>query len=331
MVGIYVVGASLIVHADAGSRLGIFSDMVVYTSYAAILIQAFMDMNMAFNQYPRAAVSAERILQVLDRDTAVKDGSGASLQGSGRLEFRHVSFAYPGGREDVLHDISFTAEPGTTTAIIGATGSGKSTLVRLIPRLYDADSGEVLLDGAEVRKMKLADLHDRIGYASQRAILLTGTVRSNVEYGDNGRGKPGEAGVRKALEIAQAASFVSEMDGDIDAVISRGGTNVSGGQKQRLSIARSIAWKPEIYVFDDSFSALDYETDRALRQALKQETAGITTILVAQRIGTIRDADRILVLDRGRIVGEGTHQQLLKSCSVYQEIARTQLSREELA
>lgn len=333
MVGIYVIGAYLIAAADTGSRLLIFSDMVVYSSYAAILIQAFMDMNMAFNMYPRAAVASERVLEVLNTNTIVKDGSSRLSEEApkGTLEFDHVCFHYPGSREDILQDISFKVEKGKTLAIIGATGSGKSTIVNLIPRLYDAQSGRVLLDGKDVRSLTLKDLHDRVGYASQRAILLTGTVRSNVEYGDNGKVKTGEEGVRRAIRIAQAEKFVSEMDGGIDAEITRGGTNVSGGQKQRLSIARSIDWQPEVYVFDDSFSALDYQTDQQLRQALKKETAGITTVLVAQRIGTIRDADDIIVLDDGRIVGEGTHEQLMKNCQIYQEIAHTQLSAEELA
>ncbi|MCH4206969.1 MAG: ABC transporter ATP-binding protein/permease [Solobacterium sp.] len=332
MVGIYLVGAYLIASSDPGDQIAIFSDMVVYSSYAAILIQAFMDLNMAFNQYPRAAVSAERILQVLDTKTDVTDGTDSEpLQGKGTLEFQHVFFRYPGARSDVLHDISFKVESGKTCAIIGSTGSGKSTLINLIPRLYDPQAGKILIDGVDIRELSLKHLKDTIGYASQKAVLLRGTVASNVAYGDNDQLPRTDADITEALATAQALPFVERMDHGIDSEISRGGTSVSGGQRQRLSIARSICWHPQIYLFDDTFSALDFETDRRLRMALSQNHHDVTTLLVAQRIGTIRDADNILVLDQGRIVGQGTHSQLMHTCKIYQEIARTQLSEQELA
>lgn len=333
MVGIYLIGGMLISCSGSNDQLLIFSDMVVYSSYAAILIQAFMDMNMAFNQYPRAAVSAERIAAVLKMNSDTVDGNSTDIPKDriGFLEFRHVSFRYPGAREDALSDISFTAEPGKTTAIIGSTGSGKTSLINLIPRLYDPQSGMILIDGINIKEMTLKQLHDRIGYASQKAILLKGTVRSNIAYGDNDKEERDDDRIQDALETAQAAAFVNQMDDGIDSLITRGGTSVSGGQRQRLSIARTICWNPEIYLFDDTFSALDFETDRELREALKQKHADVTQILVAQRIGTIRDADEILVMDNGRIVGRGCHSELMKNCRIYQEIARTQLSEKELA
>jgi len=333
MAAIYITGAYIIVEANAGDRVSIFSDMIVYSSYAAILIRSFMDLNMVFNQYPRASVSAERILAVLDTESSVKDGDHpiTETKEKGKLEFRNVSFRYPGSSENVLEDISFTLEGGKTLAIIGATGSGKSTIVNLIPRLYELEQGEILVDDVNINDLSLDVLRSKVGYASQRAILFTGTVKSNVGYGDNLKHKPSDEEVWQAVDIAQARDFVEEKENGIDSVITRGGTNISGGQKQRLSIARSVAWKPEIYVFDDTFSALDYATDRKLRTALKEKTKGVSTLLVAQRIGTIRDADQILVLDEGKIVGRGTHQELMKNCQVYREIAQTQLSEEELA
>lgn len=330
MVGIYLIGAVLIASSDPSDQIAVFSDMVVYSSYAAILLQAFMDLNMGFNQYPRAAVSAERILQVLQAKPEEEDGIEQCPKQGGTLEFQHVSFRFPNTRADVLSDISFKVNAGTTTALIGSTGSGKSALINLIPRLYEPQSGKVLLDGVDIKKMSLKTLHDRLGVASQKAILIKGTVASNVAYGDNDQPGRTEKEIRHALDIAQASEFVNAMDGTIQATIDRGGTSVSGGQRQRLSIARAVCWKPELYLFDDSFSALDFETDRKLREALKNDRR-ITSLIVAQRIGTVRDADEILVLDAGRIVGRGTHMELMRSCKVYREIARTQLSEEELA
>jgi ATP-binding cassette subfamily B multidrug efflux pump len=330
-IGIYCIGAYLIAASPASGQLELFSEMVVFSTYAAKIIQAFMSLRMILMMLPRATVSAGRLNEVLDKVPSIIDGSETEgLKGEkGKVEFRSVSFKYPGTTDYVLKDINFTAEMGETIAFIGATGSGKTSLVNLLVRFYDADKGEVLVDGRNVRDYKQHSLRSKLGYAPQKAVLFTGTVRSNVSYGtDNGEGNDEE--IKHALNIAQAFDFVKKMDGGIDAMISRGGTNVSGGQKQRLSIARAVYKKPEIYIFDDTFSALDYKTDRTLRGALKTETSGITSLIVAQRIGTIRDADKIIVLDEGRIVGEGTHSELLKSCEVYKEIARTQLSEEEL-
>ena len=333
-IGIYCIGAFLICASPAADQLGIFSDMVVFSTYAAKLVQAFMSLNMIFMMMPRASVSAGRINEVLDTEPKIRDGKrteGDSAQ-RGRVEFRHVGFRYPGAEEDVLRDISFTAEPGQTVAFIGATGSGKTSLVNLIPRLYDATSGEVLVDGVNVREYTQHALHAKLGYAPQKAVLFTGTVASNVAYGEGAEECPdGDDPIARALEIAQAADFVSQMPYGEDSDIARGGTNVSGGQRQRLSIARAVFRRPEIYIFDDTFSALDYKTDRTLRAELKRRTAGTTTLIVAQRIGTIRDADRILVLEDGKIVGDGTHAELMRDCEVYREIAYTQLSEEELA
>lgn len=328
---VYWIGAHLIEAADAGLKLGIFSDMVVFSSYAMQIILAFMMLNMIFVLLPRAQVSARRILEVLDTESRVKDGAGAADTGEcGTVEFRNVSFRYPGAGSDTLTDISFTARKGETVALIGATGSGKTTLVNLIPRFYDVRAGQVLVDGADVRDYRQEALRGRLGYVSQKAVLFSGTVRSNVTYGDNGRGGISADEVRSAVAAAQGTEFVEQMDGAYDAPIAQGGTNVSGGQRQRLSIARAAARKPEIFIFDDSFSALDYKTDRALRKALNEQTKDATKLIVAQRIGTIRTADRILVLEHGRLVGQGTHEELLKSCPAYREIALSQLSREEL-
>ena len=332
-IGIYCIGAFLISASPISGQLGIFSDMVVFSTYAAKLVQAFMSLNMIFMMLPRVSVSAGRINEVLDTEPKIVDGTrtdGDPAQ-RGRVEFRNVSFRYPGAEEDVLRDITFTAEPGQTVAFIGATGSGKTSLVNLIPRLYDATSGEVLVDGVNVREYTQHALHGKLGYAPQKAVLFTGTVASNVSYGESDTLQPQEGDIQRALEIAQAAEFVSQMELGERSDISRGGTNVSGGQRQRLSIARAVYRRPEIYIFDDTFSALDYKTDRELRAELKRRTAGTTTLIVAQRIGTIRDADRILVLEDGRIVGDGTHTELMRDCQVYREIAYTQLSEEELA
>lgn len=328
-IGIYCVGAFIIAKAAGAAQLGIFADMVVFSTYASKLLMSFMSLEMIFMMLPRATVSAGRINEVLDRQPSIVDGDREEGEEGqvGTVEFRDVSFRYPGTQDDVLRHISFKAEKGQTIAFIGATGSGKSSLVNLVPRLYDATTGTVLVDGVDVRDYRQTALHNKLGYAPQKAVLFTGTVESNVGYGDVPRT---HEEVAEAVEIAQAKDFVENMDLKYDAAIARGGTNVSGGQKQRLSIARAVARRPEIYIFDDSFSALDYRTDRALRAALKEKTAGTTTLIVAQRIGTIRDADKIIVLEDGEIVGMGTHSELMENCSVYQEIAYTQLSEEDL-
>ena len=335
-IAIYIIGAYLI-SASVGTdaALTTFSEMVVFSNYAQKILMSFMGLQFIFHMWPRASVSADRINEVLDTVPSVRDGSAErGIDGmAGEIEFRHVSFCYPTAEGDVLSDISFSAHHGETVAFIGATGSGKTTLVNLIPRFYDATKGEILVDGVDVRDYKLASLRSLIGYAPQRAVLFTGDVTSNVSYGDASDGMSEQeiaARVREAVEIAQAKDFVEERDGDYLSEISRGGTNVSGGQKQRLSIARAIFRRPEIYIFDDTFSALDYKTDHALRACLRERTAGATTLIVAQRIGTIRDADRIIVLDEGRIAGMGTHDELMADCEIYREIAYTQLSQEEL-
>ncbi len=328
---VYWIGAYLIDAANMGSRLAIFSDMVVFSNYAMQVIMAFMLLNMIFILLPRAQVSANRICEVLDTQVNITDGPGAKPVETGTVEFQDVSFRYPGAAADSLQHISFTAKQGETVALIGATGCGKTSLINLILRFYDASEGRVFVDGADVRSYEQEDLRNRIGYVSQKAILFSGTVTSNVAYGENGRGEITEDDVREAVSIAQAAEFVEKMDGTYGAAIAQSGTNVSGGQKQRLSIARAVARKPEILIFDDSFSALDYRTDRALRQALREKTADTTKIIVAQRISTIRDADQILVLDHGKVVGKGTHEELLKNCQEYLEIAQSQLSKEEIA
>ena len=328
---VYWIGTYLIQAADLGSRLAIFSDMVVFSNYAMQVIMAFMLLNMIFVLLPRAQVSANRIWEVLNTQVNITDGTGAKPGETGSVEFQDVFFRYPGAAADSLHHISFTVKRGETVALIGATGCGKTTLINLIPRFYDASQGKVLVDGVDVRAYKQEDLRNRIGYVSQKAILFSGTVASNVAYGENGRGEITADDVREAVSIAQAAEFVEKMDGTYGAAIAQSGTNVSGGQKQRLSIARAVARKPEILIFDDSFSALDYRTDKALRQALRERTVDTTKIIVAQRISTIRDADQILVLDHGKIVGKGTHEELLKNCPEYLEIAQSQLSKEEIA
>ena len=328
---VYWIGAYLIEAADMGSRLAIFSDMVVFSNYAMQVIMAFMLLNMIFILLPRAQVSANRIWEVLSTQVNITDGPGARTAETGTVEFQDVSFRYPGAAADSLQHISFTAKLGETVALIGATGCGKTTLINLIPRFYDASQGRVLVDGVDVRSYEQEDLRNRIGYVSQKAILFSGNVASNVAYGETGRGGITADDIQEAVSIAQAAEFVEKMDGTYGAAIAQSGTNVSGGQKQRLSIARAVARKPEILIFDDSFSALDYRTDKALRQALREKTADTTKIIVAQRISTIRDADQILVLDHGKIVGKGTHEELLKNCPEYLEIAQSQLSKEEIA
>jgi len=330
---IYWVGAYLIDAAAMTDRLDVFSNMVVFSQYAMQVIMSFMMLSMIFIMLPRASVSAKRINEVLDTEPQIKDGelSGGKPGVTGEVVFNHVSFKYPDAAKSVLEDISFTAKKGETVAFIGSTGSGKTTLINLIPRFFDATSGEVLVDGVNVKDYKLESLLNKIGYVSQKAILFKGTVSSNVGYGDNGKGEYSEEEIVKAVQIAQGAEFVEKMEEGYNAAIAQGGTNVSGGQKQRLAIARAVCRKPEIYIFDDSFSALDYKTDRTLRSVLKKETTEVTSLIVAQRIGTIMDADQIIVLDDGKVAGKGTHKELLRDCAVYKEIAMSQLSEEELA
>lgn len=332
--GIYWIGAYLINAAPLKERLDIFSNMVVFSSYAMQVLMAFMMLTMIFIMLPRVSVSIKRVLEVLDMKPKIKDGTvtEAPSGAKGELEFKNVGFKYPDAADYVLQDISFKVKKGETVAFIGSTGSGKTTLINLIPRFYDVSEGEVLVDGVDVREYTQEALHNRIGYVPQKAVLFSGSVRSNVDFGYNGREPDSEdEEVKKAVAVAQGAEFIEKMDGGYDASISQGGTNVSGGQKQRISIARAIYRRPEIYIFDDSFSALDYKTDRQLRAMLKKETEGATSLIVAQRIGTIRDADKIIVLDDGRIVDMGTHDELMQGCEIYREIAYSQLSKEELA
>jgi len=331
LLSIYWIGAILINGAGMAERPSLFSDMIVFSSYSMQILVAFMMIAMLFIMLPRAQVAAKRINEVLDTGSSITDGKGVETDPSrrGEIEFRNVYFKYQGAADHVLKDISFKVVKGETVAFIGSTGSGKSTLINLIIRFYDATEGTVLIDGADVRDYKLEALHDKIGYVPQKAVLFSGTVRSNVAFGEMERTAT-EADVEEAVRIAQGREFVEKMDGKYSAPISRGGNNVSGGQKQRLSIARAVAKKPEIYVFDDSFSALDYKTDRTLRTVLKRETHGATSIIVAQRIGTIMDADKIIVLDEGKVVGIGDHNELLETCGVYRDIAVSQLSEKEL-
>ncbi|MCL1983944.1 MAG: ABC transporter ATP-binding protein/permease, partial [Methanomassiliicoccaceae archaeon] len=329
LLAIYWIGAILINDAVGPMvRVDLLSDMIVFSSYSMQVLMAFMMISMLFIMLPRAQISAKRINEVIDTESSIKDGSiGDVGAGRGEVEFRNVSFRYPGAADDVLHDISFTVEPGETAAFIGSTGSGKSTVVNLVPRFYDVSEGSIYIDGTDVRDLTLEALHDKIGYVPQKAVLFSGTVTSNVAFG-----RPAsEDDVQSAVRIAQGTDFVEKMENTYDAEISRGGSNISGGQKQRLAIARAVCKRPEIYIFDDSFSALDYKTDRNLRTVLRNETKGATSLIVAQRIGTIMDADRIVVLDEGKIVGMGTHKDLLRNCAVYKEIAMSQLSEEELA
>lgn len=330
---IYWIGAHLIDSANAMDKLTLFSNMVVFSSYAMQIIMAFMMVVMIFIMMPRAMVSAKRINEVLETEPAIIDGRLTSGKDGmeGEVIFNHVSFRYPGASDYVLQDISFSVKKGETAAFIGSTGSGKSTLINLVPRFFDATEGEIQVDGVNVKNYTQEALNNKIGYVPQKAVMFKGSVSSNVGYGDNGREAASLSDVQKAVRIAQGTEFVEKMAGKYEAEIAQGGTNISGGQKQRLAIARAVCRKPEIYIFDDSFSALDYKTDRVLRSALKEETAGVTSLIVAQRIGTIMDADQIIVLDEGRIVGKGTHKYLLNNCGVYREIAMSQLSEEELA
>lgn len=328
--GIYWIGTFLINQAPMADKIGLFSDMVIFSAYAMQVVMSFTMLTMIFIMLPRAAVSARRINEVLETKPTILDGTITQSPAGkeGQVEFQNVSFKYPDAEEYVLENISFKAEKGQTVAFIGSTGSGKSSLINLIPRFFDATEGKVLVDGIDVKEYKLEALYKKLGYVPQKAVLFSGNITSNVAYGDCEAVT--EDGVKKAVEIAQGSEFVETMEGTYKAKIAQGGTNVSGGQKQRLSIARAIFRRPEIYIFDDSFSALDYKTDRVLRSALKQETAGVTSLIVAQRIGTIRDADLILVIDEGKVVGEGTHTQLMERCEVYRQIAYSQLSKEEL-
>jgi ATP-binding cassette subfamily B protein len=357
---IYWIGAYMIDSAEVFDKLTVFSNMVVFSQYAMQVIMSFMMLVMIFIMGPRAAVSAKRINEVLDTQPKITDGAESEgLPGVvGEVEFRGVSFRYPDGAENVLHDVSFTARKGETVAFIGSTGSGKTKLVNLIPRFFDAAEGEVLVDGVNVKDYKQEALLNKIGYVPQKAVLFKGTIGSNVAFGERGARdsvtqapepqSPESAGevatgavgvdasaftdddIKWAVEIAQGKDFVETMENQYEASVAQGGTNLSGGQKQRVAIARAVCRKPELYIFDDSFSALDYKTDSVLRKALRSSTAGITSLIVAQRIGTIMDADQIIVLDEGRVVGKGTHRELLDGCEVYKEIALSQLSEEEL-
>ena len=330
---VYWVGAYLINDAGMQDKLTLFSDMIVFSQYAMQVVMAFMMLVMIFVLVPRASVAAKRINEVLDTEPAIEDGvkTEAKAGMTGEVEFCHVSFKYPDAEKNVLEDITFTAHKGDTVAFIGSTGCGKSTVINLIPRFYDATEGEVLVDGMNVKEYTQEALRNRIGYVSQKAILFSGTVAGNVAYGENG-GKPADReDIIDAVHTAQADEFVEKLPDTYDGFVAQGGSNLSGGQKQRLSIARAICRHPEIMIFDDSFSALDYKTDRILRKALDEKCGDTTRLIVAQRIGTIRDADKIIVLDEGRIAGMGTHDELMKNCEVYRQIAFSQLSKEELA
>lgn len=329
---IYFIGAYLIKDALMSEKLVLFGDMVVFSSYAMQVIMSFLMLAMIFMMVPRAGVSAARINEVLNTELSIKDGNldSTSIKEKGTIEFRNVSFKYPDAEEYLLKDISFKASKGETIAFIGSTGSGKSTLINLVPRFYDATDGEVLVDGINVKEYKQDELHNKIGYVPQKAVMFNGTVSSNVSYGENGKGEITLEKIKEAIKVAQGSEFVEKMENTYDAHIAQGGTNVSGGQKQRLSIARAIARDPEIYIFDDSFSALDYKTDATLRKELKKYTKDATSLIVAQRIGTIMNADKIIVLDNGKCVGEGKHKELLKTCDIYKQIALSQLSKEEL-
>ena len=330
---IYWVGAALVnnlaVTAPA-ARLTMFSNVLVFSTYATYIVMAFMMLAMIFMLLPQAQVSAERINEVLDRQASVREGSVRTGTETGTVEFRHVSFRYPNASADELTDIHFKVERGETLAIIGATGSGKTTLISLIPRFYDATRGEVLVDGVNVKDYAFDALYDKLGYVTQKAVLFSGTIRDNVLFGESAAGAD-DAALQDAIRLSQAEEFVARLPEGTEYEIAQLGRNVSGGQKQRLSIARALARRPEILIFDDSFSALDYRTDARLREGLAEQLRGTTKIIVAQRISTIRHADRILVLDGGRITGMGTHEELMQSCRVYQEIATSQLSAAELA
>lgn len=330
--GIYFIGAHLIVKVGMLEKINLFSNMVVFTSYGIQVIMSFLMLTFIFMIIPRARVSANRINEVIDSVESITDGTLENKKTNevGTIEFKNVSFKYPDADEYLLKDINLKVNSGETVAFIGSTGSGKSTLINLIPRFYDVTDGEIIIDGVNVKDYKLTTLHNIIGYISQKAFMFTGSVKENIAFGTNGKKRITESEIMEALDVAQASDFVKKMDKGINSHIARGGTNVSGGQKQRLSIARAIARKPEIYIFDDTFSALDYKTDATLRKELKKYTQNATTLIVAQRIGTIMNADKIVVLDKGKCVGIGTHKELLKMCPIYKEIALSQFKEEEL-
>ena len=328
--GIYIIGTILIMNAGLADRITLFSNMIVFSSYGMQVIMSFLMLAMIFMMAPRASISARRINEVLNQDISIVDGDfDGKTDKKGVVEFKNVSFKYPDADEYLLKNISFKVNQGETVAFIGSTGSGKSTLINLIPRFYDATDGTVLVDGIDVKKYKQVALNNKIGYVPQKAVMFTGSVIDNVTFGKTDK-EITEDNVKTAIKVAQAENFVGEMEDGVNSHIARGGTNISGGQKQRLSIARAIARDPEIYIFDDTFSALDYKTDSILRSELKKYTKNATNIIVAQRIGTIMNADKIIVLDKGECVGMGTHQELMKNCSIYKEIALSQLSEEEL-
>lgn len=328
---IYCLGAYLISNSLMADKLVVFSDMVVFSSYAIHVIMSFLMVAVILSMIPRAQVSADRINEVLEQKNSIEDGDfDDETAEKGTVEFRNVSFKYPDAEEYLLRNISFKVEKGQTVAFIGSTGSGKSTLINLVPRFYDVTDGEVFVDGINVKNYKQKALHRKLGYVPQKAVIFSGTVASNISYGDSGNGKPSERQIQTAAKVAQAKNFVEKLEKQYNSHVAQSGTNLSGGQKQRLAIARAIARNPEIYIFDDSFSALDYKTDAALRAALKEYTKDATSLIVAQRIGTIMHADQIIVLDKGECVGHGTHQELMKNCEVYKEIALSQLTKEEL-
>lgn len=327
---IYFIGAYLINEANMLDKINLFSDMVVFSAYAMQVVMAFMMLTMIFILYPRASVASKRIVEVLETKQSIKEGTKQNSKETGTIEFKNVSFKYPDAEEYMLKDISFKVKQGETVAFIGRTGSGKSTIINLIPRLYDATEGEVLVDGVNVKDYKEESLYDRIGYISQKAVMFRGTIEDNVALGTKNGKKPSKEAIKKAIEIAQGKDFVEKLENKYEFELAEGGTNLSGGQKQRLSIARAIARDPEIYIFDDSFSALDYKTDYILRNELNKYTKDKVVVIVAQRIGTIKDADQIFVIEDGKIAGHGKHKELIKNCKIYKEIALSQLGKEEI-
>ena len=327
---IYFIGAYLINEANMLDKINLFSDMVVFSAYAMQVVMAFMMLTMIFILYPRASVASKRIVEVLETKQSIKEGTKQNSKETGTIEFKNVSFKYPDAEEYMLKDISFKVKKGETVAFIGRTGSGKSTIINLIPRLYDATEGEVLVDGVNVKDYKEESLYDRIGYISQKAVMFRGTIEDNVALGTKNGKKPSKEAIKKAVEIAQGKDFVEKLENKYEFELAEGGTNLSGGQKQRLSIARAIARDPEIYIFDDSFSALDYKTDYILRNELNKYTKDKVVVIVAQRIGTIKDANQIFVIEDGKIAGHGKHKELIKNCKIYKEIALSQLGKEEI-
>ena len=323
---IYFIGALLIKDSILSVKISLFGDMVVFSSYAIQVIISFLMLAIIFMILPRASVSIKRINEVLDEEITIKDGNITNSKEKGTIEFKNVSFKYPDADEYILEDISFKVNKGETVAFIGSTGSGKSTLINLIPRFYDATKGEILVDNINVKEYKLKSLYEKIGYVSQKAVIFDGTIKDNVSFGN----KANEDIIKKSTEVSLAKEFIEKLDDKYDSHIASSGTNISGGQKQRLSIARAIARDPEIFIFDDSFSALDYKTDSLLRKNLKKYTKDSTILIVAQRIGTIMNADKIIVLDEGKCVGMGTHKELLKTCEIYKQIALSQITKEEL-